>query len=104
MTETNHAMSVSRERAAWATSGYLMLLVFLALIVLLVWRFFGFAGRASGGNTALGTVLEGTLDVPIRKHWSVNGYAGTMSAGPVVRNWFTSRRLTFFYLENVVRF
>ena len=44
MTETNHAMSVSRERAAWATSGYLMLLVFLALIVLLVWRFFGFAG------------------------------------------------------------
>jgi len=37
-------MSVSRERTAWATSGYLMLLVFLALIVLLVWRFFGFAG------------------------------------------------------------
>ena len=44
MTEPNHAMSVSRERTAWATSGYLMLLVFLALIVLLVWRFFGFAG------------------------------------------------------------
>ena len=67
-------------------------------------RFFGFAGRAAGGETSLGTVLEGTLDVPIRKHWSVNGYAGTMSAGPVVRNWFTNRRLTFFYLENVVRF
>jgi len=44
MTEPSNAMSVSRERTAWATSGYLMLLVFLALIVLLVWRFFGFAG------------------------------------------------------------
>jgi regulator of protease activity HflC (stomatin/prohibitin superfamily) len=44
MTEAHHAMSVSRERAAWTTSGYLMLAVFLALLAFLVWRFFGFAG------------------------------------------------------------
>ena len=67
-------------------------------------RFFGFSGRAAGGETSLGTVLEGAIDVPIRKHWSINGYAGTMSAGPVVRNWFTNRRLTFWSVENVVRF
>ena len=36
-------------------------------------RFFGFSGRAAGGETSLGTVLEGTIDVPIRKYWSVNG-------------------------------
>ena len=39
-------------------------------------RYFGYSGRAAGGDTALGTVLEGAVDVPIRKHWSINGYAG----------------------------
>jgi hypothetical protein len=67
-------------------------------------RFFGFSGRAARGETALGTVLEGTVDVPIRKHWSINGYAGTMSAGRVVANSFTNNRLTFWSIENVVRF
>ncbi len=47
-------------------------------------RFFGFSGRAAGGETSLGTVLEGTVDVPIKKYWSVNGYAGIMSGGGVV--------------------
>ena len=67
-------------------------------------RFFGFSGRAARGERSLGTVLEGAIDVPIRKRWSINGYAGAMSAGPVVRNWFTNRRLTFWSVENVVRF
>ena len=44
-------------------------------------RFFGFSGRAARGDTSLGTVLEGTVDVPIKKYWSVNGYAGIMSGG-----------------------
>src|SRR6478735_9166920 len=47
MTEPNTAMSVSRERAAWATSGYLMLAVFLALLAWLVLNFVGFAGAAT---------------------------------------------------------
>ena len=67
-------------------------------------RFFGFAGRSADGETSLGTVLEGTVDVPIKQHWSVNAYAGTMSGGGVVTRWFTDKRLTFWFLENVIRF
>lgn len=67
-------------------------------------RFFGFSGRAAGGETSLGTVLEGTVDVPIRKYWSVNAYAGTMWGGGVVSRMFTGTRLTFWSIENVLRF
>ncbi len=67
-------------------------------------RFFGFAGRFADGETSLGTVLEGTFEVPIRKYWSVNAYAGTMWGGGVVSRWFTDKRLTFWSLENVIRF
>jgi hypothetical protein len=67
-------------------------------------RFFGFSGRAAGGETSLGTVLEGTVDVPIRNYWSVNGYAGTMWGGGVVSRMFTGTRLTFWSIENVIRF
>ena len=67
-------------------------------------RYFGFSGRAAGGDTSLGTVIEGTIDVPIMKHWSLNGYAGVMTAGPVVTHWFTDKRLTMWSFENVFRF
>jgi len=67
-------------------------------------RYFGFSGRPALGDTALGTVVEGTVDVPIRKHWSINAYAGTMSAGSVVQHWFTDRLLTSWSIENVIRF
>ena len=67
-------------------------------------RFFGFAGRYADGETSLGTVLEGTIDVPIKKYWSVNTYVGTMWGGRVVRRWFTDKRLLFWSLEHVVRF
>ena len=40
----NHAsMAVSQERGAWSTSGYLMLIAFLALVVLIIARVIGFA-------------------------------------------------------------
>ncbi|MSO36206.1 MAG: hypothetical protein EXQ54_07230 [Acidobacteria bacterium] len=67
-------------------------------------RYFGFSGRASGGQTRLGTVLEAAVDVPVRKYWSVNGYAGTMWGGDVVKQSFSGTRLSFWYVENVVRF
>ena len=67
-------------------------------------RYFGFSGRASGGHTALGSIVEGTVDVPIKKYWSVNGYAAMMSAGDAVRTFFTDQRLTFWSIENVFRF
>lgn len=67
-------------------------------------RYFGFAGRSSGGQTALGTVVEGTVDVPINRYWSIGTYAASMSAGGAVRHFFTDRRLTFFFVENTIRF
>jgi hypothetical protein len=67
-------------------------------------RFFGFSGRAAGGHTTLGSVVEGSIDVPIRKYWSINGYAALMSPGGAVEQMFTNKRLTFWSLENVIRF
>jgi hypothetical protein len=67
-------------------------------------RYFGFSGRRSGGDTALGSVVEGTVDVPILKFWSVNAYAAMMSAGDVVRHQFTDTRLFQWSVENVIRF
>jgi len=67
-------------------------------------RYFGFSGRAGGGPTELGTVLEGAVDVPLKKYWSVNAYAGTMWGGDVVKQIFSDTRLTFWFLENVIRF
>jgi hypothetical protein len=67
-------------------------------------RFFGFAGRFSDGATSLGRVLEGTIDVPIRKYWSVNGYGGVMWGGNVVKRAFTDKPLTMWAIENVLRF
>lgn len=67
-------------------------------------RFFGFAGRYADGASGLGAVLEAAVDVPIKKHWSVNASAGTMWGGPAVARWFTDQQLFFWSLENVIRF
>jgi hypothetical protein len=65
---------------------------------------FGYAGRPSGGATHLGTVLEGAADVSLGRHWSVNGFIGTIRGGRVVRARFVGEWLRFGYLESVVRF
>jgi hypothetical protein len=67
-------------------------------------NFFGFSGRSSSRQTSLGTIVEGALDVPIRKYWSLNAYLGMMWGGRVVRGLFATDRLTFWYVENVVAF
>jgi len=67
-------------------------------------RYFGFSGRAANGARSLGTVVEGTVGVPIVKHWSINGYGAVMSAGDVVKQQFANSRLTLFSFENVIRF
>ena len=67
-------------------------------------RFFGFAGRVANGETSLGTVLEGTINVPVRKYWSVNAYAGVIWGGRVVKQMFTDKPLTLWSIENVIRF
>lgn len=63
-------------------------------------RFFGFAGRFASNETSLGTVVEGTFELPLKRYWSVEGYAGTMWGGPVVRGLFQNDRLTTWYVEN----
>jgi hypothetical protein len=67
-------------------------------------RFFGFSGRSANGATSFGTVVEGVVDVPIMRFWSINGYAGTMWGGEVVKRSFSGTRLTTWFIENVIRF
>ncbi len=64
---------------------------------------FGFTGRSSSGQTALGTSFESSLAWVISPRWSINGFAGLIRGGKVVTSLFKGDRLGFFYLENVVR-
>ncbi len=65
---------------------------------------FGFAGRRSNGSTGLGTMVEGTADWAISRHFSLNGYRGRMEGGDVVGGTFAGTRLVFGYVETVVVF
>jgi hypothetical protein len=67
-------------------------------------RYFGFSGRSARGDSALGTVVEGAVDLPIKPFWSISAYSGFMSAGAAVQHWFTDKRLSFWSIENVIRF
>jgi hypothetical protein len=67
-------------------------------------RIFGYTLRPSGGEARLMELVEGSLDWRYNTHWSVNGYVGVASAGPVVRRSFADGPAVFFYLENVVSF
>jgi hypothetical protein len=40
----------------------------------------------------------------IRRQWSVSGYPGLASSGPVVRRSFTAGSAVFIYLENAIQF
>jgi hypothetical protein len=66
-------------------------------------RFFGYSARPSSDERGLGTVVEGTADVRLLRYWSINGYAGRMWGGPVVRGSFAGDRLFYWYVENVLR-
>ena len=62
MSDPHAAMTASRERAAWSTSGYLMLLLFLVLLSLTVWRIVAFAGNPQDSE-AMGFVVTTGLAV-----------------------------------------
>ena len=57
MSEPNTAMTASRERGAWSTSGYLMLVLFLVLLALIVWRVIAFVGGNVGAGPTEGEVF-----------------------------------------------
>jgi hypothetical protein len=67
-------------------------------------RIFGYTVRPSGGESRLMEIVEGSVDWRLTPQWSVNGYAGVASRGPVVRVSFAGGPATFVYLENVVQF
>jgi hypothetical protein len=67
-------------------------------------RIFGYTLRPSGGGSRLMELVETSTDWRLGPHWSVNGYAGMASSGPVVRRSFASGPAAFFYLENVLQF
>ena len=57
MSEPNTAMTASHERGAWSTSGYLMLILFLVLLGLTVWRIIALAGGEYPVEDAFGFVV-----------------------------------------------
>ena len=67
-------------------------------------RIFGYTLRPSGGERGLMRVIESSFDWRLRPQWSVNGYLGVASSGPVVRASFRPGPAIFWYLENVVQF
>ena len=63
MTDKHSAMTASQERGAWSTSGYLMLLLFLALLVITVLRVFSFAASNPDDDAVLGFLIPTLLSV-----------------------------------------
>src|SRR6476620_6674046 len=59
MTDSHSAMYLSRERGAWSTTGYLMLVLFLVLLAWTVWHVVAFAG-----SEPLDTEVFGFLVTP----------------------------------------
>ena len=60
MTDSHPAMTSSAERRAWSTSGYLIFIAFLVLLVLTVWRFLAMVGgNPTDGEIGWGIVSTG---------------------------------------------
>ena len=57
MSDAHLVMTSSRERSAWSTSGYFILLAFLALLALTIWRIISFAGSNPEDSAVLGFVV-----------------------------------------------
>lgn len=58
MSDSHPAMNSSRERRAWSTSGYLIFIAFLALLVLTIWRIVSFAGSNPEDSAVFGFVVS----------------------------------------------
>jgi hypothetical protein len=58
MSDTHAPMTSSREVRAWSTSGYLIFIAFLALLVLTIWRIVAFAGSQPDDSEVFGFVVS----------------------------------------------
>jgi hypothetical protein len=65
---------------------------------------FGFSTRPSNGHRDLATIIEGSGDYSVSRHWSINAYLGVVRGGQVVQRTFAGPTMTFLYVENLVQF
>jgi hypothetical protein len=65
---------------------------------------FGFSTRPSNGSTQLATIVEGSGDYTVSRHWSIGAYLGVLRGGAVVQRAFSDRDMTFAYVENSIQF
>ena len=63
MSQSHPAMNSSSERSAWSTSGYLIFVLFLALLTLTIWRIIAFAGSDPAEEAVFGFVVSSGLSV-----------------------------------------
>ena len=63
MSEPHAAMTASRERIAWSTTGYLMLLLLLVLLAFTIWNVVGFAASEPADSEILGFLVTTGLGV-----------------------------------------
>ena len=61
MTDSHPAMNSVRETKAWSTSGYLIFVAFLALLVLTIYRIIAFAGSNPQDSEVFGFVVSSGL-------------------------------------------
>ena len=61
MTDSHYAMTASAERRAWSTSGYLIFIAFLVLLVITIWRIVGFAASNPSDSEVLPFVVSSFL-------------------------------------------
>ena len=61
MSNSHQAMIASKEKTAWSTSGYLIFLLFLALLVLTIWRIVAFAGSNPEDSAVFSFVVSSGL-------------------------------------------
>jgi hypothetical protein len=67
-------------------------------------RTFGYAGRATGGHTGLGSAFDLTIDWRLSRQVSVTAYAARATGGPVMEATYGGRhRATFAYVETTLR-
>ncbi|GAA4761543.1 SPFH domain-containing protein [Novosphingobium ginsenosidimutans] len=58
MSDAHTPMAISREKRAWSTSGYLIFITFLVLLVLTIWRIVSFAGGQPDDSEVFGFVVS----------------------------------------------
>ncbi len=58
MTQNHSSMTASIERRAWSTSGYLIFVAFIALLVVTVWRIIAFAGSNPAESEIFGFIVS----------------------------------------------